>query len=80
MPAGVCCSLRTVDLSSLFFFKDLSRPTKIGRCHTLSINAAVVAAEKNVDEEDAVVEEVTLVENGNGDFQGCRGAHRRRLD
>ncbi|KAI0748921.1 hypothetical protein C8Q74DRAFT_1212442 [Fomes fomentarius] len=56
-------------LSGLFFFKDLSRPMKIGRYHTLPINAAVVAAEKNVEEENAVVEEVTLVEDGNGDLK-----------
>ncbi len=70
MSDGVCCSPRPVGLSGRFSFKDLSsRPMKIGRCHMLSINAALVAAEKDVDEEDAVVEKVTLVENGNGDLE-----------
>ncbi len=69
MSDGVCCSRRAVGLSGLFFFKDLSRPMDIGRFHTLPINAAVEASQKIVEEEDAVVEEVTLVEDGNGDLK-----------
>ncbi|KAI0748926.1 hypothetical protein C8Q74DRAFT_1374310 [Fomes fomentarius] len=52
-------------ISGLFFFKDLSRPMDIGRYHILPIDAAVEAAEKNVGKE-----EVTPVENGNGDLKG----------